>query len=137
MAFHLNIGFVDPVGFVGRLQVRTAALIEFRPEDLDPAPDAGSVDSKAPFIHEIRHLPIAQREAQVPTHTHEDDWVFVMPPEERIGRPNGHRFTLPQSDSSFRNTTNTAHHGGRLVHQLGVRARMQPGVAAIESTEPE
>jgi hypothetical protein len=40
------------------------------------------VDSKAAFIHEIRHLPVAQREAQVPTHTHEDDWTFVMPPEE-------------------------------------------------------
>jgi hypothetical protein len=24
-----------------------------------------------------------------------------MPPEERIGRSNGHRFTLPQSDSGF------------------------------------
>ena len=60
---------------------------------------------KAAFIHEIRHLPVAQRQAQVPTHTHEDDWAFVMPPEERIGRPNGHRFTLPQSDFGFRNTT--------------------------------
>jgi len=49
LAFHLNIGLVDPVGFVGRLQVRTAALIEFRPEDLDPTPDAGSVDMKASF----------------------------------------------------------------------------------------
>src|SRR5712671_5069872 len=79
----------------------TAALIEFRPENLDPAPDAGSVDTKAAFSHEIRHLPVAQREAQVPTHTDEDDCAFVMPPEERIGRPNGHRFTLPQSDSGF------------------------------------
>jgi hypothetical protein len=56
---------------------------------------------KASFSHEIRHLPVAQREPQGPTHTHEDDWVFVMPPKERIGRPNGHRFTLPQSDSGF------------------------------------
>jgi hypothetical protein len=56
---------------------------------------------KAPFLHEIRHLPVAQREAQVPTHTHENDWAFVMPPEERIGWPNRHRFTLPQSDSGF------------------------------------
>ena len=43
----------------------------------------------------------AQREAQVPTYTDEDNWAFVMPPEERIGGPNGHRFTLPQSDSGF------------------------------------
>ena len=63
-AFHLNIGFVDSVGFVGRLEVRAAALIEFRPKDLDPAPDAGSMNMKAAFIHEIRHLPVAQREAQ-------------------------------------------------------------------------
>jgi hypothetical protein len=41
LAFNLNIGFVDPVGSVGRLEVWTTAPIEFRPEDLDPAPDAG------------------------------------------------------------------------------------------------
>jgi len=59
------------------------------------------VDTKAAFSHEIRHLPVAQWEAQVPTHTDEDDGAFVMPPEERIGGPNGHRLTLPQSDSGF------------------------------------
>jgi hypothetical protein len=31
---------------------------------------------------------------------------------------------------------NTAHQGGRLVHELGVRAQMEPG-AAIESGERE
>ena len=55
----------------------------------------------AQSLHEVRHLPVAQREAQVPTHTHENDWAFVMPPEERIGGPNGHRFSLPQPDSGF------------------------------------
>jgi hypothetical protein len=67
LVFHLHIGFVDPVGFVGR----------------------------------IRHLPLAQPEAQLPTHTDQDDWVFVMPPEKSIGGPIGHRFTLPQFDSGF------------------------------------
>jgi uncharacterized membrane protein len=32
---------------------------------------------------------------------------------------------------------NTAHQGGRLVHELGVRAQMQPGAIAIESAERE
>jgi uncharacterized membrane protein len=32
---------------------------------------------------------------------------------------------------------NTAHQGGRLVHELGVRAQMQPGAVAIESAERE
>jgi hypothetical protein len=63
---HLKIGFVDPAGFVGPLQLRTAALIQFRPEDLDPAPDAGSVDTKGAFSHQKRHLPVTQRGAQVP-----------------------------------------------------------------------
>ena|SRR5579864_7592466 len=32
---------------------------------------------------------------------------------------------------------NTAHQGGRLVHELGVRAQIQPGAAAIESAKRE
>ena len=32
---------------------------------------------------------------------------------------------------------NTAHHGGRLVHELGVRVPMRPGTVAIESAERE
>jgi uncharacterized membrane protein len=32
---------------------------------------------------------------------------------------------------------NTAHQGGRLVHELGVRAQMQPGSVAVESAESE
>jgi hypothetical protein len=45
LAFHINIGLFDPVGFVGRVQVKTPTLIEFRPEDWGPTPDAGSVDT--------------------------------------------------------------------------------------------
>jgi uncharacterized membrane protein len=32
---------------------------------------------------------------------------------------------------------NTAHQGGRLVHELGVRAPIQPGTAAVQSAERE
>jgi len=32
---------------------------------------------------------------------------------------------------------NTSHQGGRLVHELGVRAPMQPGAMAVESAERE
>ena len=32
---------------------------------------------------------------------------------------------------------NTAHQGGRLVHELGVHAQMQPGAATIKSAERE
>jgi uncharacterized membrane protein len=32
---------------------------------------------------------------------------------------------------------NTAHQGGRLVHELGVRARIEPGAVAINSAEHE
>ena len=33
--------------------------------------------------------------------------------------------------------TNTAHQGGRLVHEIGVRAQMQPGAIAMETAERE
>jgi uncharacterized membrane protein len=32
---------------------------------------------------------------------------------------------------------NTAHQGGRLVHELGVRAQVQPGAAVLESADRE
>ena len=32
---------------------------------------------------------------------------------------------------------NTAHQGGRLVHELGVKAQVQPGAVAMESAERE
>jgi uncharacterized membrane protein YozB (DUF420 family) len=32
---------------------------------------------------------------------------------------------------------NTAHQGGRLVHELGVRAPMQPGSGTVDSAEKE
>src|SRR6516165_4119857 len=95
LAPHLNISFVDSIRLVGRLQVGTAALLQFRSVDLNPAPDAGSVDGKTTLRHDRRHVPIAERKAQVPPHTKKDNLAFVMSPKERIGPRDRHRFTLP------------------------------------------
>jgi hypothetical protein len=81
---------------------------------------------KASLRHEIRHLPVAQREPQVPTHTHEDDWTFVMPPEERIGWPNGHRFTLPHSDSGFSQHNLASMPRNLIARSLGEKDEPEP-----------
>ena len=58
-----DVGFIDTVAFIGALQVSAAALVEFRPVDSDPAPDATGVKARprssaisAMCAKEIRNL---------------------------------------------------------------------------------
>jgi hypothetical protein len=44
LPFDPDLGFVDAVVLIGAFQVGAAGLVQFRPVDLDPAPDATAVD---------------------------------------------------------------------------------------------
>jgi len=59
---------------------------------------------KAALIHEMRHLPGAQREAQVPTHTHRMIGRQKKGWDGRLGIALPYRSPIP----AFRNTTQFA-----------------------------
>lgn len=85
--FDLDVGFVDAVGIMGGVQVRPATLPELGSVVLHPTLDRGVFDNDATLAHHLFQVPIAQRLAQVPAHTQEDDLAFEVPPFERVGLP--------------------------------------------------
>ena len=78
------------LAFIGPFQVSAAALVQFRPVDLDPAPDATGVDEQTPFERHLGHARKGDRKPQVPPHTPENDIARIMTPFEGIRRGDGH-----------------------------------------------
>ena len=62
LPFDPDVGLIDAVAFVGAFQVSAAALVQFRPVDLDSAPDATGVNEQTTFE---RHRPWAQRRSEI------------------------------------------------------------------------
>ena len=51
-----DVRLIDAIAFVGPFQVRAAAPVQFRPVDLDPAPDATGVDEQTTFERHLGHM---------------------------------------------------------------------------------
>ena len=56
LPFYPDVGFIDAVACIGAFQVSAAALVQFRPLDLDPAPDATGVDEQTTFERHLGHV---------------------------------------------------------------------------------
>ena len=56
LSFGPDVGFIDAVAFIGASQVSAAALVQFRPVDLDPAPDATGVNEQTTFERHLGHV---------------------------------------------------------------------------------
>src|SRR5215467_15711661 len=85
-----DVGFIDAIAFIGPFQVSAAALVQFRPLDLDPAPDATGVDEQTGFERHLGHVRKGNRKRQVPPHTPENDIARIMTSFEGFRRGNGH-----------------------------------------------
>jgi hypothetical protein len=80
ITMRLDVGFVDPPGVIGGFALGADAPFEFGSKALDPALDGGVIDREAALRHHFFKVPIAERVAQVPPHTKQDDCRFMMPP---------------------------------------------------------
>src|SRR5215469_16864931 len=58
--FDLYIGLVRAVAFIRRLQMRTAAFVQFRCVGLHPAPDATGVNFHAALRQKFRDVPVGE-----------------------------------------------------------------------------
>ena len=56
LPFDPDVGFIDAVASIGVFQVPAAALVQFRPIDLDPAPDATGMDKQTTFECHLGHV---------------------------------------------------------------------------------
>lgn len=83
-AAHLDVRLVHPPGVVGGFEVGSAALLQFWCVVLDPAIDRGVIDLQPSFEHNLFQIAVAERIAQVPAHTQQNDVGLEMTPLERI-----------------------------------------------------
>jgi hypothetical protein len=73
LPFYSDVGFIDVIAFIGPFQVRAAAPVQFRPVDLDPAPDASGVDEQTTFQRYLGQVRKGDRKPQVTPHAPEND----------------------------------------------------------------
>jgi len=95
--------------------VRAAAPVQFRPVDLDPAPDTTGVDEQTTFESHPGHMLKMRSETLVPAHAPENDIARIVTPFERIRR--GERHVSPyQILIRFSQRYLSANKGGSLEH---------------------
>ena len=75
-SFDLDGGFIDAPGVIGGFEVRPAALLQFGGRALHPAVDRRVIDLQFTFPHHFLQITVAERVAQVPPDTQENDLGF-------------------------------------------------------------
>ncbi len=78
-----DVRLVDFPGVGEGFHMRSASFVQFRGIALDPAIDGGMIHLQSPFQHHFLEVAIAERIAQVPTDTQENDLGFKVTPFER------------------------------------------------------
>ena len=56
LPFDSYVDLIDAIAFIGPFQVKAAAPVQFRPVDLDPAPDTTGVDEQTTFQRHLGHV---------------------------------------------------------------------------------
>src|SRR5262245_65912290 len=86
LPFDPGVGLISAVALVGAFQVSAAALVQLRPVDLDPAPDATGVNEQTTFERHLGHVRTGDRKPQVPPRAPENVIARIVAPFEGIRR---------------------------------------------------
>jgi hypothetical protein len=68
LTFDLDVGLIDPIALIDRLQIRTAAFVQLGCIRLHPTPNATGVYLYATFGHQLGDVLVGQRVLEIPTH---------------------------------------------------------------------
>ena len=90
LPFDPDVGLINAIARIGAFQVGAAALIQFRPVDLDPAPDATGMDEQTTFERHLGHVRKRDRKPRVPPRAPKNDVARIVTPFEGIRRGDGH-----------------------------------------------
>src|SRR5882724_8245367 len=104
--FYVDIGLVDPIAVIGRLQMRSAAFVQLGCIYLHPAPNAARIHLDATFGHQLGDVLVGERISEIPAHAQHDHFSRVLASVEGVLRVDRHRL-LPYQDagSEVRNGT--------------------------------
>ncbi len=80
---HFDVGLIDAPRVIRRFEMGSAALLSFWGVVLHPTVDRGVIDIQAPLEHHLLQVSIAERIAQVPVDTQQNNLSFKMTPFER------------------------------------------------------
>ena len=72
LAFYVDIGLVDPIALVRRLQMRSAAFVQLRCIGLHPAPNAAGIHLDTTFGQQLGDVLLGERIPEVPAHAQND-----------------------------------------------------------------
>ena len=101
LSFNLNVGLIQAPTLTGWLEMTPAALVQFRPVDLDPAPNTTRADGQTSFRRHLRHLRHRERITQIPPYAPHDDVARIVSPVEGIVRGDWHVPNLPDRHPRF------------------------------------
>jgi hypothetical protein len=87
LLFNFDVRCIDAGRIVGRTQKGLAPSVQIWRIALDPAKHRGMVDPLTAFPHELFHVAVAQRVAQIPSHGTEDHVGLKVAPFEQGGEP--------------------------------------------------
>src|SRR5258708_38625452 len=89
-SFHFDIGLIHAPGVIRGLKVGSTALLQLGSVALHPPIDGGVVHRKSSFCHHLLQVPVAERIAEVPAHTEQNNLCLKMTPFERSLRFHNH-----------------------------------------------
>ncbi len=76
-SFDLDVGFINAPGVIGGFEVRSTSFLQFGSVALHPAVDRCVMDLQSAFPHHFLQIAVAERVAQVPPDTQENDLGFA------------------------------------------------------------
>ena len=101
-----DVCLIQPPASVCPSQVRTAALVHFRTEHLNPTPNAAGRNCQSAFGRHLGHVCQRNRVSQIPSDAPQNNVTAIVPPLEWIRGCNGQHSPYQPCKISQRNLRN-------------------------------